>query len=105
MPSRPTGNALFSLPNAFTETMLLLFGSITFSLATLAMKSSKERMLSWLAVTFLLGLGFVSLEIREFHGMVRAGAAGAAAERCRPFHAGRHPRPARDLRPDLDASS
>jgi cytochrome o ubiquinol oxidase subunit III len=71
----PTANTLFSLPNAFTETMLLLFSSITFGLATLAMKSgAKERMLSWLAVTFLLGLGFVGLEIREFHGMVRAGA-------------------------------
>jgi cytochrome o ubiquinol oxidase subunit 3 len=71
----PTANMLFSLPNAFTETMLLLFSSITFGLATLAMKSGeKQRMLSWLLVTFLLGLGFVGLEIREFHGMVRAGA-------------------------------
>jgi cytochrome o ubiquinol oxidase subunit 3 len=71
----PTANTLFSLPNAFTETMLLLFSSITFGLATLAMKSGeKERMLSWLLVTFLLGLGFLGLEIREFHGMVRAGA-------------------------------
>ena len=71
----PTANTLFSLPNAFTETMLLLFSSITFGLATLAMKAGeKQRMLSWLAITFLLGLGFVGLEIREFHGMVRAGA-------------------------------
>ena len=71
----PTGHTLFSLPNAFAETMLLLFSSITFGLATLAMKSGeKEMMLSWLLVTFLLGLGFVGLEIREFHGMVRAGA-------------------------------
>ena len=71
----PTANTLFSLPNAFTETMLLLFSSITFGLATLAMKAGeKQRMLSWLLVTFLLGLGFVGLEIREFHGMVRAGA-------------------------------
>ena len=71
----PTANTLFSLPNAFAETMLLLFSSITFGLATLAMRSGgKERMLAWLAVTFLLGLGFVGLEIREFHGMVRAGA-------------------------------
>ena len=71
----PTGHALFSLPNAFGETMLLLFSSITFGLATLAMKSGeKERMLSWLLVTFLLGLGFVGLEIREFHGLERVGA-------------------------------
>jgi cytochrome o ubiquinol oxidase subunit III len=71
----PTANTLFSLPNAFAETMLLLFSSITFGMATLAMKAGeRERMLAWLLVTFLLGLGFVGLEIREFHGMVRAGA-------------------------------
>src|ERR1700716_102231 len=71
----PTGNTLFSLPNAFGETLILLFSSITFGLATLAMKSGeKERMLSWLLVTFLLGLGFVGMEIREFHGMVQVGA-------------------------------
>src|SRR3981081_672108 len=56
----PTGNTLFSLPNAFGETLLLLFSSITFGFATLAMKSGeKARMLSWLLVTFVLGLGFV----------------------------------------------
>jgi cytochrome o ubiquinol oxidase subunit 3 len=71
----PTGGTLFSLPNAFAETMLLLFSSITFGLATLALRSGeRERMLSWLLVTFVLGLGFVGLEIREFHGMVQAGA-------------------------------
>ena len=31
-------------------------------------------MLGWLAITFLLGAGFVFLEIREFLGMIRAGA-------------------------------
>src|SRR3981189_3983343 len=71
----PTGNTLFSLLNAFGETMLLLFSSITFGLATLAMKSGeKERRPSWLLVPFLLGLGFVGMEIREFHGMVQVGA-------------------------------
>ena len=29
--------------------------------------------LGWLAATFLLGLGFVSMEFHEFHGMVLAG--------------------------------
>ena len=54
---------------------MLLLSSITFGFATLAMKSGERaRMLSWLLVTFVLGLGFVGLEIREFHGMVQAGA-------------------------------
>ena len=71
----PTGNTLFSLPNAFGETLLLLFSSITFGFATLAMKSGdKARMLSWLLVTFVLGLGFVGMEIREFRGLVQIGA-------------------------------
>jgi cytochrome o ubiquinol oxidase subunit 3 len=71
----PTGKALFSLPNAFAETMLLLFSSITFGFASLATKSNdRAAALRWLAVTFLLGLGFVFLEIREFYGLVQAGA-------------------------------
>jgi cytochrome o ubiquinol oxidase subunit III len=71
----PTGKTLFSLPNAFGETLLLLLSSITFGFATLAMKSDKSTgMLAWLLVTFVLGLGFVGLEIREFHGLVQAGA-------------------------------
>jgi cytochrome o ubiquinol oxidase subunit 3 len=71
----PTGKTLFSLSNAFSETLLLLFSSISFGLATLAMKSDKRGgVLSWLLVTFVLGLGFVGMEVREFHGMVQAGA-------------------------------
>ena len=63
------------MPNAFGETLLLLLSSITFGFATLAMKSGERaRMLSWLLVTFVLGLAFVGLEIREFHGLVQAGA-------------------------------
>jgi cytochrome o ubiquinol oxidase subunit 3 len=30
--------------------------------------------LAWLLVTFVLGLGFVGMEIREFHGLVQMGA-------------------------------
>ena len=71
----PTGQTLFSLPRAFGETMLLLFSSITFGFATLAMKSDKRAaVLSWLVVTFVLGLGFVAMEIHEFYGMVQIGA-------------------------------
>jgi len=71
----PTGKTLFSLPNAFAETLLLLFSSITFGFATLATKSNdRVAALRWLTVTFLLGLGFVFLEIREFYGLVQLGA-------------------------------
>ena len=71
----PTGRTLFSLPHAFGETLLLLFSSLTFGFASLAMKSDKRTaVLWWLLVTFVLGVGFVVMEIREFHGMVQIGA-------------------------------
>lgn len=71
----PTGNELFSLSRAFGETLLLLFSSITFGFATLALRSDQRAAaLAWLIVTFVLGLGFVAMEIREFHGMVQVGA-------------------------------
>ena len=67
----PSGKELFSLTNAFFETMLLLFSSITFGLASLALAAKKRsEVLVWLLVTFILGLGFVGLEIREFAGLV-----------------------------------
>jgi cytochrome o ubiquinol oxidase subunit 3 len=71
----PAGKDLFSLGNTFAETMLLLFSSITFGFATLAIKADKRGgVLAWLCVTFLLGLGFIGLEIREFADMAAAGA-------------------------------
>ncbi|MPZ41681.1 MAG: cytochrome o ubiquinol oxidase subunit III [Rhizobiales bacterium] len=71
----PTGKNLFSLPHAFGETLLLLFSSLTFGFATLAMKSGKKpSLLAWLLVTFVLGLGFVVMEAREFSRMVQLGA-------------------------------
>jgi cytochrome o ubiquinol oxidase subunit III len=71
----PTGNELFSLSRAFGETLLLLLSSITFGFATLALRSDRRAAaLAWLIVTFVLGVGFVAMEIREFHGMVQVGA-------------------------------
>lgn len=71
----PSGRTLFNLSNTFAETMVLLFSSVTFGFATLAMRvGRKSGVLAWLAVTFVLGAGFVALEIREFAGMVGAGA-------------------------------
>jgi len=71
----PSGKTLFSLPNAFAETLLLLFSSLTFGFSTLATQAKRPaRTVVWLAVTFVLGLGFVALEIREFTGLIAAGA-------------------------------
>ena len=70
----PTGKELFDLPYLLGETLFLLFSSVTCGLVMLAVHDGKKRsVLIGLAVTFLLGLGFVSMEINEFHGMIAAG--------------------------------
>lgn len=71
----PTGKDVFSLGRAFAETMLLLCSSITFGFATVAVRLGNQRVgLNWLAVTFVLGAGFLALEISEFTGMYQQGA-------------------------------
>ncbi len=70
----PAGKELFELPYLLAETLFLLFSSVTYGLVMLAVHDGKKKwVLIGLAVTFLLGLGFVSMEINEFHGMIAAG--------------------------------
>jgi cytochrome o ubiquinol oxidase subunit 3 len=70
----PTGKELFDLPYLLGETLFLLFSSVTYGLVMLAVHDGKKKwVLIGLAVTFLLGLGFVSMEINEFHGLIAAG--------------------------------
>lgn len=71
----PTGKELFDLNNVAIETGLLLVSSMTYGLAMLAAyRQRTSQVLGWLAVTFLLGLGFVALEVHEFLGLVAIGA-------------------------------
>jgi cytochrome o ubiquinol oxidase subunit III len=71
----PTGRTLFNIRSAGLETILLLVSSTTFGFASIAMRAGgKAETMSWLLLTFALGLAFVGLEMREFHGMVQAGA-------------------------------
>ncbi|UVJ44964.1 cytochrome o ubiquinol oxidase subunit III [Pseudomonas sp. LS1212] len=70
----PSGHDIFELDYVLGETALLLFSSITFGFAMLAMyKGKKGAVLAWLAVTFLLGLGFIAMEINEFHHLIAGG--------------------------------
>jgi cytochrome o ubiquinol oxidase subunit III len=74
----PDGKALFNLPHVFIETMFLLFSSTGYGLVMLAMhRGSRQAVLGWLAVTFLLGSGFIVMELHEFHAMIAAGAGPA----------------------------
>jgi cytochrome o ubiquinol oxidase subunit 3 len=71
----PDGRELFDLPYVLGETLLLLGSSFTFGLAMLAMHAdNRGRMLSWLWATFLLGAGFIGMEVREFAHLVADGA-------------------------------
>jgi cytochrome o ubiquinol oxidase subunit III len=70
----PTGKELFDLPYTLGETLLLLFSSVAYGLVMLAVVNGKKKMvLIALAVTFLLGFGFVCMEIKEFYGLVAEG--------------------------------
>jgi len=71
----PAGKALFNLNNAALETALLLVSSTTFGFASIASREGdRPAVLRWLLITFMLGAGFVFLEIREFLGLIAQGA-------------------------------
>lgn len=71
----PSARDLFDLHNVGLETACLLTSSFV---CGLAMQAAERRQRGWLAlglgVVFLLGLGFLGLELREFADMVQAGA-------------------------------
>ncbi|TLX61083.1 cytochrome o ubiquinol oxidase subunit III [Stutzerimonas nosocomialis] len=70
----PSGAEIFELPYVLVETFCLLFSSITYGFAMLAMhRGDKQKLLGWLGATFLLGLAFIGLEINEFHKLISEG--------------------------------
>jgi cytochrome o ubiquinol oxidase subunit 3 len=70
----PSGGTLFSLPSALAETFILLTSSFTCGLATLAAHRGKARQtMAWFGVTFVLGITFLTLELREFSGFIASG--------------------------------
>ena len=71
----PSGRELFELPYVLVETMLLLLSTFTFGAGMLAGNAGKRRALvAWLVVTFLLGLGFIGMEVHEFAALIHDGA-------------------------------
>jgi cytochrome o ubiquinol oxidase subunit 3 len=70
----PSGRELFELPNVAIETACLLLSSFTCGLAHIgAQRRSDLLFYGAMAATFLLGAGFISLEIHEFAGLVAQG--------------------------------
>jgi cytochrome o ubiquinol oxidase subunit 3 len=70
----PSGHDIFELPYVLGETACLLLSSITYGFAMLAMhKGNKAGVLGWLFITFLFGLGFIGMEVNEFHMLIEEG--------------------------------
>jgi cytochrome o ubiquinol oxidase subunit III len=71
----PTAAQLFSQQNAAIETAFLLLSSYSCGLMSLAANSRRYLgVVQAAAATFLLGAGFLTLELREFQSMIAMGA-------------------------------
>ena len=71
----PGTHALYDIRSVFVETLLLLSSSFTFGMASLALKykHSTARLIGWLGITLLFGLGFLGLEVHDFISMIAKG--------------------------------
>lgn len=70
----PSGHQLFDMPYVLSETMILLTSSFTCGLGMLsAEKRDKAKVLFWFAITFLLGVSFLILELHEFRHLDMSG--------------------------------
>lgn len=71
----PGPKDLFDLELVALNTAMLLFSSITYGFAMLAMvKGDKSGTLRWLAVTLFFGLCFLGIELYEFSHLIHEGA-------------------------------
>lgn len=69
-----TGKELFELPLALAGTMLLLTSSFTCGIGMIAArKGNKNQVLIWFGMTFMLGLLFLGLEVKEFSALISEG--------------------------------
>ncbi|MDY0405995.1 cytochrome c oxidase subunit 3 [Virgibacillus sp. 179-BFC.A HS] len=92
----PSAHDMFGLDLVFIMTILLLTSSLTSVYAMYHMKNNAfKKMMLWLGITGLLGLGFLSLEIYEFTHYIteygftfRSSAFGSAFYTLVGFHGG-----------------
>jgi cytochrome o ubiquinol oxidase subunit III len=71
----PSPKDLFELPLVALNTSMLLLSSITYGFAMLSANEGDRRKTQiWLALTGLFGLGFMGVELHEFHALIEQGA-------------------------------
>ena len=71
----PSPREIFELPLVALNTAILLVSSITYGFAMLAMDKGRVRSVqTWLAITALLGMSFVAVELYEFGKLIHEGA-------------------------------
>jgi len=71
----PAPRDIFELELVAVNTAILLVSSITYGFGMIAMEENKKSQVQlWLAVTALLGIAFVSIEMFEFHKLIAEGA-------------------------------
>lgn len=70
----PSGRELFSLPLALAETLILLTSSFTCGIGMIAARAgNKNKVLAWFGITFILGIAFLVLEMKEFTDFIHEG--------------------------------
>lgn len=71
----PSSKELFHLPFVLMETFILLASTFTYGLVSLYARhqGNIKKVLVWLVVTFILGAGFLGMEIYEFHTLIQEG--------------------------------
>lgn len=70
----PAEHDLYRLPFVLTETLILLASSYACGLAVLAAhRRNVIQTVTWLAVAFILGVAFLTLEFSEFSQLVSSG--------------------------------
>ncbi len=71
----PGPKDLFELPLIALNTAMLLFSSITYGFAMLAMEKNRVRQTqAWLLVTGMFGAAFLAIELYEFTHLIHLGA-------------------------------
>lgn len=70
----PSGHEIFEMPLVLTETLILLTSSFACAMGMLGIhKKSKKISVLWFAITFILGLAFLTIEISEFTKLIKEG--------------------------------